>query len=136
MNMTRLRIPEEMLDRMIAHCRAVYPNEACGILAGGDEVVEKIYEMTNIEHSTVSYMMDPKEQFRVMKEMRSEGREMIAIYHSHPHSRAYPSVKDVEIAYYSTALYVIVSLVDKETPDVRAYEINEGKVKEAGVCPP
>lgn len=131
--MAQLHIPREMFDRMIAHCRAVYPSEACGILTGKGRVVEKIYEMTNIENSTVSYMMDPKEQFGVMKEMRSEGNEMIAIYHSHPHSPAYPSAKDAEIAYYSTALYVIVSLMYTERPDVRAYEIDGGKIKEIEV---
>jgi proteasome lid subunit RPN8/RPN11 len=132
--MTRLDISKELFERMIAHCLSVYPNEACGILAGKDRTVKKIYEMTNIENSPVSYMMDPKEQFGVMKEMRNEGDDMLAIYHSHPDSASYPSAKDREIAYYSNAVYVIVSLIDPKRPDVKAYEINEGEVNEAEVC--
>ena len=115
---------------MISHCRSVYPHEACGLLAGRGRVVEKIYEMTNADRSNVSYMMDPAEQFRAMKEMRREGNKMIAIYHSHPHSAAHPSAKDVDLAFYSDSLYVIVGLSDFEKPEIRIFQIVEGTVRE------
>jgi len=132
-NMSRILMPKEVFDQMTGHCRSVYPNEACGILGGKNSVVKKIYEMTNVDHSPVSYIMDTKEQFNVMKDMRKDGYDMVAIYHSHPHSPAYPSPKDREFAYYSTAVYVIVSLVDQEKPDVRAFEIDEVELKEVEI---
>ncbi|MBI5641662.1 MAG: M67 family metallopeptidase [Nitrospirae bacterium] len=128
-----LTISLDLLDEMIAHCRSVYPEEACGLLAGKDSVAEKIYTMTNAEHSGVSYMMEPGEQFAAMKEMRQEGRTMVAIFHSHPDSPAYPSSKDVELAFYPDACYVIVSLIDPDRPEIRAYEIAEGQVREASL---
>jgi proteasome lid subunit RPN8/RPN11 len=128
--MTRVVIPRFLLDRMISHCRSVYPHEACGILAGKGESVEKIYEMTNTERSHVSYLMDPAEQFRAMRAMRLEGTRMVAIYHSHPHSPAYPSARDVALAFYSDSLYVILGLGNPERPEVRAFEIVEGEVTE------
>jgi proteasome lid subunit RPN8/RPN11 len=121
------------MEKMVAHCKAAYPNETCGILAGRDGAVEKIYEMTNIEPSPVSYLMDPKEQFLAMKEMRTEGNRMIAIYHSHPQSPAYPSSKDVNLAFYPDAVYVIVSLIDRNKPEIRAFEIKEGNVSEVPI---
>ena len=131
--MNELIISKALLQQIIYHCKSVCPNEACGILAGKNNVVEKIYEMTNIENSTVSYLMEPKEQFRIMREMRNSGENMIAIYHSHPHSQAYPSAKDVNLASYPDSAYMIVSLADQEKPDVRAFEIIEGEVKEVGI---
>lgn len=128
--MDNLILPHNIVEKMISHCKSVYPNEACGILAGKNDTVEKVYEMTNIENSTVSYLMEPKEQFRVMKEMRNIGEKMIAIYHSHPHSSAYPSAKDVKLASYPDSAYIIVSLADKERLEIKAFEINEGEVKE------
>lgn len=128
--MDKLIISHKMIETIISHCNSVYPSEACGILAGKNNVIDKVYEMTNIENSSVSYLMEPKEQFRVMKEMRSNGEKMIAIYHSHPDSSAYPSAKDVKLASYPDSAYVIVSLADKEKPEIRAFEINEGEVKE------
>lgn len=128
--MYKLIISETLLNRVIYHCKTVYPNEACGILAGKDGLAEKVYEITNVEDSSVSYLMDPKEQFQVMKEIRGEGNKMIAIYHSHPHSPAYPSGKDVGLAFYPDAVYVIVGLIKTETPEIRAFEIVEGNVRE------
>ena len=49
------------------------------MLAGDGNIAEKIYKITNIEKSSVIYMMDPEEQFRVMKEMRKVGHKMVAI---------------------------------------------------------
>jgi proteasome lid subunit RPN8/RPN11 len=128
--MTKIVISRFLLDKMISHCRSVYPHEACGLLAGRERVVEKIYEMTNADRSNVSYMMDPTEQFHAMKEMRLEGNRMIAIYHSHPHSPAYPSAKDVDLAFYSDSLYVILGLNAYQKPEVRAFQIVEGTVRE------
>jgi len=130
--METLVIPKELLSEMLAHCKEIFPNEACGILAGKGNVVQRIYKMTNIEKSGVSYMMDPGEQFTVMKEMRENGLEMTAIYHSHPEASAYPSAKDISLAFYPDSLYVIASLID-EAPAVKAFEIKDGTIREAEI---
>ena len=130
--MAELFISRELLSEMLAHCKEVYPFEACGILAGKGNVVKRIYKMTNIEKSGVSYMMEPGEQFTVMKEMRENGLEMTAIYHSHPGASAYPSAKDISLAFYPDSLYVIASLIDDE-PAVKAFEIKDGTVREAEI---
>lgn len=128
--MDKLIIPQDIFEKIIAHCKSVYPNEACGILSGKNNTVKKTYEVTNIENSSVSYLMDSKEQFQAMKQMRNDCDEMVAIYHSHPNSPAYPSAKDMELAFYSEAVYVIVSLDHLESPDVKAFEISDGNVRE------
>jgi proteasome lid subunit RPN8/RPN11 len=133
--MSDLFIPEDLLDKIRTHCRSLYPHEACGLLAGKGRVVDRIYRMTNIEHSNVSYLMDPAEQFMVMKEMRREGREMVAIYHSHPHSAAYPSARDVELAFYQDSVYVIAGFLSEERLEIRAFEIVDNKVKEIEINP-
>ena len=103
------------------------------MLTGKGDIAQQLYKMTNIEKSSVSYMMDPEEQFRVMKDMRKNGHKMVAIYHSHPHSQAYPSLKDISLAFYSDQIYLIVGLTDKNLPEVRAFEILEGKVREVQI---
>jgi proteasome lid subunit RPN8/RPN11 len=128
----QLVVPYHLVDEIILHCKEVYPNEACGILAGKGRVVQKVYTMINIEKSGVSYMMEPKEQFTVMKEMREQGLEMVAIYHSHPYSDAYPSPKDINLAFYEDSLYVVLSLIYKE-PIIKAFEIKDKEVKEVEI---
>jgi proteasome lid subunit RPN8/RPN11 len=127
-----LLITHELLNEVVSHCQEVYPKEACGILAGKDGVVLKVYKMRNIENSNISYMMDSKEQFTVIENVRKEGLDMTAIYHSHPELDAYPSPKDTKLAFYPDSVYVIVSLLDRE-PKIKAFTIKEGKVEEVEV---
>src|SRR5574341_44366 len=133
-----LTIRREDLQTIIDHCVAGFPNEACGILAGKEGRVEKVHAMKNARPSPVAYEMDPEEQFRVLKDIRQAGLDLVGIFHSHPGSPAYPSGVDVEKAYwpgtlfpnYPEAVYVIVSLMDREQPVVKGYSIIEGKVRE------
>jgi proteasome lid subunit RPN8/RPN11 len=85
--------------------------------------------MRNAEVSQVSYLMDSKEQFHVMKALREEKLSMVALFHSHPDSAAYPSAKDVQLAFYEDSAYVIVSLAQRE-PVAKAFVIKNGDVEE------
>jgi proteasome lid subunit RPN8/RPN11 len=78
--------------------------------------------------------MNPKEQLKVMKEIRNLGLQIVGIYHSHPGTEAYPSMRDVEFAYYPGVSYIIVSLKDRDNPGIRSFNIEEGKVTEEKVC--
>ena len=136
-----LSIASRDLKKMIDHCIAGLPNEACGILAGKAGRVEKVYCLRNARPGPASYEMDPEEQFRVLKDIRREGLALAGIFHSHPSSPAYPSGIDVERAYwpgtlfpnYPEAVYVILSLRDRGTPVVKGFHISDGAVKEAGI---
>jgi [CysO sulfur-carrier protein]-S-L-cysteine hydrolase len=128
-----LVLKDSDLRKIYEHCDREYPNEACGILAGHQGAVEKIYSTTNAEPSPTFYFMEPQEQFRVMKEMRQAGRELVGIYHSHTGSQAYPSSTDVSLAYYPEAIYLIVTLLNRNNPAARGFTIVEGKITEVKV---
>ena len=128
-----LTLKRDSKDRIIAHCLREAPNEACGILAGSGGKVERVYEMTNAEASPETFLMDPKEQLKVVKDMRSLRIEMVAIYHSHVASPARPSSHDIDLALYPDASYLIVSLQDKSNPGIRSFKIQNGKVLEEEV---
>jgi proteasome lid subunit RPN8/RPN11 len=128
-----LRVPRWALEEVLAHARAEAPIEACGLLAGRGGRVERVYRLTNSDRSPYTYNADPKELLAAFNEMEEEGLELVAIYHSHPATRAYPSATDVERAFYPEAFYVIVSLSGQargEPPEVRAFRIAEGRVEE------
>ena len=113
---------------MVEHCQQEYPKEACGILAGRDGIVTQRYPMANLDGSPISYQMDSREQLQVMKRMRVACEEMLAIYHSHTASAAYPSPVDVGLAVYPEVSYVLVSLKDQANPEVRSYRIQDGVI--------
>ncbi len=120
-----LTLKREHLKEMIQHVKDELPSEGCGILAGKDEKVLKVYKMTNTDKSSLTFFMDPKEQFEAMKDMRRLELEMMGIYHSHVASPAYPSQRDVKFAFYPDVYYVIISLKDKDNPQVKAFKISE-----------
>ncbi len=125
-----LTIVQKDLYNLYAQCDREYPNEACGILAGHNGTVERVYPMRNAEPSPSFYLMEPQEQFQVMKEMRQNGLELVGIYHSHTGSQAYPSATDVSLAYYPEAVYLIVTLLDRKNPVSRGFRIIDGKITE------
>ena len=118
-------------EEMLAHLRGGLPNEACGILAGEQGRTVKVYTATNVaEDRRTRYVMDSLEQLKVMREIEDRGWDMLAIYHSHPFTQAYPSPTDVSLAGYPETVYVIVSLADEQNPVVRAFRIEEGNIVE------
>lgn len=124
-----IRIPQAIHDDLIAHAREGFPLEVCGILGGTGDTVSAIYRMTNTDASNEHFMMEPKEQFAVIKDLRAKGLAMLAIYHSHPETPARPSEEDIRLALTPDVSYVIISLADAAVPDIKSYKISSGTVQ-------
>jgi len=83
----------------------------------------------NAAASPLRYEMDPKAQYEAWKSIEDDGRELLAIYHSHTKSAAYPSQTDVNQAVaWPEQIYVIVSLADDDAPDVKAFLLEDLKI--------
>ena len=101
------------------------------MIGGVDSRATTIYRAQNAEASPLRYSLDPQDQFRIMSEIERRNEELVAIYHSHTASPAYPSQTDVNLAFYPDSVYVIVSLEEPDEPSIRAFWIKEGQVNEA-----
>ncbi|MDP6636502.1 MAG: M67 family metallopeptidase [Phycisphaerae bacterium] len=130
--MSTLEIPNEIYAQMLEQARQEAPVEACGMLAGVEGRVSKLYRMTNADAAHDHFMMTPEEQFAVVKDIRAEGLVMLAIYHSHPASPARLSQEDIRLALTPGVMYVIVSLVE-EPPVVKGFLIDNDSVTEVPV---
>ena len=123
-----LHISCDHLNTIVAHARLEYPNECCGILVGTDDTVMTAYPISNIAKSPDRYLMDSQEFLDADIKTENMGWEFLAFYHSHTHSRAYPSDTDVRMAQqsgYHDVYYVLISLEDNNNPDIRVFLINE-----------
>jgi [CysO sulfur-carrier protein]-S-L-cysteine hydrolase len=125
-----MRIPRQLYDEMIAHARADAPNECCGMIASRDGDAVTVYPAANAAASPLRYEIDGAEQYRIQMAIDDEALDLGAIYHSHTRSAPYPSQTDINLAFYPEALYVIVGLAQDE-PEVKAYEIRDGRVADA-----
>lgn len=116
---------------MIAHARRDASVECCGLLAGKDGAITRIFPAANVAaNPATSYEIAPKEIFQRMREMRAERIELLGIYHSHPNGKNEPSPRDIAQAYYSEAVYFILSPREDSERPVRAFLIRDGRVDE------
>jgi proteasome lid subunit RPN8/RPN11 len=126
----KLEITHTHFEALVTQAQAAYPLETCGLMAGEENRVRHLYQVANKRNSPVEYEMDPGEQVRAMIDLEEKGWELIGIYHSHPQGPQLPSATDVDLAYYPQAAYVIISLEDRQRPEVRAFNIVSGNVTE------
>lgn len=122
-----VRIPKAIFQKMVIHALREAPLECCGILAGKGKTVLRIYEMGNANGSRTSYFMPPGEQLEVFLEMEKEGLDMVAIYHSHPHTIPFPSERDVRLAFYPNIAHIIISLKEGNT-SVKGFRIGKDAI--------
>jgi proteasome lid subunit RPN8/RPN11 len=131
--MLGLEIPTYIFEQILEQAKAQLPIEACGILAGNNIKVKKLYKMTNVDQSSTHCMMDPSEQFEVARDIRSANLKILAIYHSHPATPARISDEDIRLALTPDVIYLIVSLQNADNPTVKGFLIEEGNVTEVPI---
>ncbi|HLH27404.1 MAG TPA: M67 family metallopeptidase [Acidimicrobiales bacterium] len=122
---TRLVIPADMYEGIVAYCLDGMPNEACGFLGGRDGVAEKLYPLTNAAASPVFYKPDDREMLAALRDIDDSGLEVSCIFHSHVATKAYPSPTDIREAHYPDAVFLIVSFEDREHPYARGFLIHK-----------
>ena len=125
--MAIIRMRDHLYDEIVNYAKEHLPEEACGLVAGKkegkDKFIEKVYCLTNIDHSNEHFSLDPKEHLAAVKDMRANGLVPLGNWHSHPESPSRPSEEDKRLAYDSTASYMILSLMDNENPVLNSFHI-------------
>jgi proteasome lid subunit RPN8/RPN11 len=139
-----LRLAHDVYLQMVAHCFDGLPLEACGLLAGprparSDDPAHHegqaaivCYPTTNAAASARVYTVEPREFLKADRDAEGRGLEIVAVFHSHTHTDAYPSPTDVAQAPDPGWHYVLVSLRDI-VPVVRSYRVVDGKITEESV---
>jgi len=125
-----------MRAAIIDHAMRDAPRECCGIIAGRDGVPVQLYETRNVAAGNRLYEIDPAQLIDLeFRELPAQETEIVAIYHSHPVSQAYPSATDVELAFWPDAVFLICSLADPTQPKIRGFLLREGAIDEVVISP-
>ena len=127
-----VELPAAMLQALIDHARAEYPNEMCGVIVGDRPAAEgglaRRWEPTaNRAASPLRYEIHPDDLLRLTIVTENAGEEFWAIVHSHTHSAPRPSLTDVGLAFYPDAIYLLISLADDD-PSAAAWRIVAGEI--------
>ena len=121
-----LAFPRTLYAEMMAHVLSNPTQEMCGLLAGRDEVVDRVWPVPNALNSPVAYRMDGPEFTTAMIDCDFEP---LGIFHSHPAGPSVPSPTDIAEAAYPDSIYVVISL-QTLPPTVRAFTIVDEQVRE------
>ena len=132
-----IKISKSDYQKILAHAESCLPEEACGLIAGelsdSGKIIKKVYLLTNIDHSNEHFSLDPKEQLAAVKDMRAKGLTPLGNWHSHPESPSRPSEEDKRLAYDSSASYLILSLMNRESPVLNSFKISGDTAENEGL---
>jgi proteasome lid subunit RPN8/RPN11 len=123
-----VRSRRKVYGQLLKHARCQPHRECCGILAGQQGLITQALPATNVAADPVrNYEIAAKEIVRLMEELRKRRLEFLGIYHSHPHwmDSNEPSPKDIALAHYSEAIYVIVTPRPYAPTPIRAFSIQD-----------
>jgi proteasome lid subunit RPN8/RPN11 len=100
---------DALLAEIARQAEAGYPEEICGVLVGRRECPEtytlrQVPNRANQEPQSdpagiprdarTAYLMDPKVELGILRELDERGWDLLAVYHSHPDHDAYFSTMD------------------------------------------
>jgi len=137
-----LTLSAEHLWAITAQAETAYPRECCGLLLGQAAVegrlVTQVWPAPNDWDAQVAdemgmdadltserrYWIAPQEMLTAMRHARSQGVEVIGVYHSHPNHGAAPSECDRQLAWPSY-VYVIASLTAGRVDQIRAWGLDD-----------
>jgi proteasome lid subunit RPN8/RPN11 len=130
--MTRqLTLNREHWQQMLHHVDIHIPLEACGLLAGKDNRVEKVIGVRNQAQSPVRFVMDPYEQLRAFDWIESNGLDLLGIFHSHPAGPETASATDIAEAAYEV-VHVIWSRIEDRW-QARGFWIKDGNASKVSL---
>ena len=118
------------IDILTRHAQECAPNESCAILFGRIEgkrvIIREIFLTKNTENSPVTFTISNQELIQAYSEAEKRKLDVIGIFHSHPHSAAYPSATDKRYMESNPVPWIIFSNVENKF---------EAYIFESGIIP-
>ncbi|NOZ10714.1 MAG: M67 family metallopeptidase [Gammaproteobacteria bacterium] len=122
-----IHLPTVIVDTLYNHAQVSPEKEICGLLAVRDGVVANPYPINNVaDEACHRFEMDPRQLIDAFRNMRQQGEELFAIYHSHPNGSAQPSERDISRHQYPQAYCLIIFLQGQGSFALGAYRMING----------
>ncbi|MFW2373014.1 MAG: M67 family metallopeptidase [Gammaproteobacteria bacterium] len=130
-SMNTISIPRTLANQILSQAQQHPGTEACGLVSAHNGQPKQIYPVHNVAKDPQHlFEMDPAILINSIKDMRNQGNELFAIYHSHPDTPAQPSATDLAQANYPDTLYLIVSLNTKGVLEMRGFYLRQQHIED------
>jgi len=92
-----------------------------------------VFEMSNADRSPTGFTFESTEWLRVYREVDDADEELLAVYHSHTATEAYPSRTDVLWSRHNEFAHWLLVSTRSDEDEVRSFTITDGVVEEEPV---
>jgi [CysO sulfur-carrier protein]-S-L-cysteine hydrolase len=129
--MRKLIITRDIVHRMMTHITVACPAEACGLIGGVVSQMEKQQVFTASLFTAISnvsplpttrFDMDRGEMVRAITAFEKARCEVVAIFHSHPHTAPELSPADLREMTWFDVVHVVVGYACAE-PTIQAWTV-------------
>ena len=126
---TSLTLNKNHKRELIEHAKKCAPNESCALLFGkessGTYTVMDVFLTKNTEDSPINFTISNEDLLRGYRDAEQKKLDVIGIFHSHPHSDAFPSATDKKFMEINPVIWLIFS---NKSDELAAYVLDH-KVK-------
>jgi proteasome lid subunit RPN8/RPN11 len=105
----KLNLAPDLLGAIQAEAANAAPEEACGLLLGRGNQIERIQPARNVHLAPETHFeIDPQALIDAHRALRAGGSEIIGYYHSHPKGPPAPSATDRAMAPRDGRIWAII----------------------------
>lgn len=95
---------DDLLTQLYKMAAASPHREICGIITA-----DKVYPLVNVAQKDNHFVLQKSGYFRTLNLLKQEGKEVLAIYHSHINGDPTPSPADIAASRRTKHNYLIVA---------------------------
>lgn len=114
----KIILSKNQAETLKRHAIQNWPNESCAILFGNNSneqfLIRDVFLTKNARPSPVNFTISNEELILAYEEAERKNLEVIAIFHSHPESAAYPSSTDLQYMQVNPVPWIIYSNTNDE----------------------
>lgn len=125
-DLKKITITDSQKQILLEHAEKEKPNESCAILFGSENdensTVKEIFLTKNIEESPVNFTISNEQLIEGYNLAEQKNMDVVAIFHSHPNSIAYPSETDKKFMHGNPVVWIIYSGI---TMEFKAFVLDE-----------
>lgn len=122
-----LQMKSDVYHRLVAEGKAAHPYEYSALLAGRDSTVTLHLPAPQSEATLHTFAWSGPTLLTSLRLIQEAGLQWVGVFHTHPASPAIPSSSDLAGWHYPALSYWIASLLQPDSPDVRAYQFVDGR---------
>lgn len=90
-----MKVRASVLAAIVDGARLTHPHEACGLLLGTADVIDRVQTANNVATDPARHFeIDPASLIAAHKTARAGGAQIVGYWHSHPSGPAEPSATD------------------------------------------